>query len=355
MQKKFEDIDDFLEDPSFRNWVFGREGHRSLYWDNWGKNHPEKAPVMLQAKEILLQISDQEEDWDTVRQDEAFNALNKLLDEEISPREEAGLQKGPIVSGHKGNRYYISRWAAMIALIVFAGGGFLWFGNFNPEPTRADGEETWIIRLAERGQKKLIHLPDGSSVALNADTQIKYNKAFGISNREILLNGEAFFEVAKDSLLPFRVNSGDLSTEALGTSFNIRAFEEESLVQVRLMSGKVSVENRREKDGLYDVMYLSPGEEAVLTSQDFKKGKFDPSSAALWKDGILYFDEVPMEEALVTLERWYNVEITPVIVPEEMLVSGEFKRDNLDNVLRSLGYSFGFKYDIDGKRVTIQF
>ena len=172
--------------------------------------------------------------------------------------------------------------------------------------------------------------------------------------REIYLSGEAFFEVASDSLLPFRVHSGDLITTALGTSFNINSYKE-NWVQVQLATGKVRVLNVSAKDQSVD---LVPGEEVVIgKDSQLVKSKFDLNKAFYWKEGVLGFEKVPFQEVVESLERWYAVDINVQNPPAYMLkISGEFKKNTyLKDVLESLGYAYNFKYSIENKVVFIQF
>jgi ferric-dicitrate binding protein FerR (iron transport regulator) len=169
----------------------------------------------------------------------------------------------------------------------------------------------------------------------------------------VYLKGEAFFEVAPDSLLAFKVYSGALVTHALGTAFNIRNYEDMDH-KVQLTSGKVSVLHG---SGPESTIYLDPGQELILGRQGrLVKKDFDANKALLWKEGILHFDKAPFNEVVATLERWYGVQINLKNSPgRSIIVSAEFQKDYLSNVLNSLGYSFGFSYTLHQKKVTIQF
>ncbi len=103
-------------------------------------------------------------------------------------------------------------------------------------------------------------------------------------------------------------------------------------------------------------MFLTPGEEASLSPIDFKKANFDIDKALLWTKGILHFDDAPFDRVVGKLERWYGVDITVSGKSGNLpKVSGEFNRDNLENVLNSLSYSFRFSYEIKGEEVSISF
>jgi len=159
--------------------------------------------------------------------------------------------------------------------------------------------------------------------------------------------------VAPDSLLPFRVISGELITIALGTSFNINAYQEEK-VQVQLASGKVKVYKGKEADQPY---YLIPGEELLVgADQKLFKRKFNLDKAFLWKEGVLSFEQMPFSEVISTLERWYGVEIEVKNKSfQKKKITGEFRDTYHSNVLESLVYAYGFDYKIKNKEVVINF
>lgn len=211
----------------------------------------------------------------------------------------------------------------------------------------------WITKSNPKGQKSKIHLPDGSTVILNAESQIRFKNDFGKADRDIFLNGESFFEVAQDSLLPFRVFSGELVTTALGTSFNINSYDK-NRVNVQLATGQVKVfKEELESESLL----LQPGEEVIMEGHGpMRKRNFDRQTAFLWKDGTLKFTDVSFSEFKITLERWYGVEIRFKGTPSSTIaISGEFKDKYLSNVLESLGFAYGFDFEIAQKKVTITF
>ena len=117
------------------------------------------------------------------------------------------------------------RYAAIGLLVICAGlGGHLLTKVFHGRLVR----KKTILVFAAKGQKASVVLPDGSKVWLNSDSEIKYTNLYGDGERIISLDGEAYFEVAKDSLNRFVVQAGDLAVEALGTSFNVKAYEEDN-------------------------------------------------------------------------------------------------------------------------------
>lgn len=174
--------------------------------------------------------------------------------------------------------------------------------------------ETSTARISERinppGQRSVIDLPDGSRVWLNADSKLSFPENFTEKKREVLLSGEAFFDVAKDSERPFRVVSANVTTTALGTSFNVRAFEDEGAIDVALKSGKIDV--RVYLDDKDSSLLVVPGEVVSYGKEDesFRKGKDKSGKSFSWKEGIIQFDGEDVGEVTRILSRWYGVEFS---------------------------------------------
>ncbi|MCR9015267.1 FecR family protein [Aquiflexum gelatinilyticum] len=212
-----------------------------------------------------------------------------------------------------------------------------------------------IERFTPKGNKKIITLPDGSTVVLNADSKLTYASDF-IQNRTITLEGEGFFDVVRDEEHPFKVITDNIATTALGTSFNIRAYEGNPNIQISLASGKVKVENNIDQN----LLEITPGE-AVYYSEDsntFEKQNVNLSHVLSWKEGILQFEKTPFNLIIEDLERWYGVEIkvTGDKKLPEYKCSGTFKpHEYLSNVLKVLSYSVEFEYKISGNEVTLEF
>ncbi|EON76379.1 putative anti-sigma factor [Lunatimonas lonarensis] len=240
--------------------------------------------------------------------------------------------------------------ASLFLCGVFLVGGTRSFvqSSHSPEPM---AEPEIIVKYNPKGKRTKILLPDSSWVFLNADSYLSYERGFE-NGRVVRLVGEAFFEVAKDSLRPFQVITGRLQTTALGTSFNVTAYADGQGMQVTLATGKVIVEDQV----LNQDQILAPGEAtkvgAALTN--LQKIKTDPVVASSWKDGVLQFDRLPFSEMVLLLERWYGVQIHGPAVWPDHLCSGTFRKNEyLSNVLKALGHSIGFTYSIHGKNVQL--
>jgi len=153
------------------------------------------------------------------------------------------------------------------------------------------------------GKTFLLTMPDGTRVWLNTESQLKYPGTFTGETRTVELEGEAYFEVAKDEKHPFVINSGKMTTTVLGTTFNLRNYKNESPC-ITLIKGRVSV-NANGK-----TMTLTPGHSATISP----KGKLvvaetDTVAATCWKEGLFYFDNIPLKTIMTELGRWYRMNV----------------------------------------------
>lgn len=208
------------------------------------------------------------------------------------------------------------------------------------------------MKLAtENGQKTTIVLSDGTKVSLNSGTTLTYPETFGENVREVELDGEAFFQVERDEARPFTIISGELSTQVLGTSFNINTHGT-SVIKVGVVTGKVKVGNGDEE------VMLTPGLESAykLESRSFLVNKVDVSEINSWMDDRIVFRNLSLDQAFDQLERWYDVEF--IYDTEELInckINGDFNDQRLRSVLQTLGFIYGIQYEIsgDGKKVRI--
>lgn len=211
------------------------------------------------------------------------------------------------------------------------------------------------------GVKQTKVLPDGSTVILNARSVLTFPAEFSEDKREIGLTGEAFFDVAKDSLRPFTVYTGDVSTTALGTSFNINYRPERDVARVSLATGVVQIVMKN-KNGDVKATKLQPGEQLDYDPQvnAFHTSTFDTLETLAWKEGLLYFKKADIEQIVQKLEDWYGVEIaltgnTGKVKSQDWTYTGTFKNQSLENVLIGIGYVKDFSYEIDKKDVKLIF
>lgn len=207
----------------------------------------------------------------------------------------------------------------------------------------------WVEKSVPSGEKLLLTLPDKSKVLVNSNSKIKFPTSFEKDSREVYLVGEAFFEVEKDRERPFFVFTGELTTEVLGTSFNINSRLERT--KIALLEGKVKVKNS------IDEAFLLPGEmvdDGINSSGKLEVTSFIYAKEMAWKDGQIKFQKKPLKAILQQLEDWYGVKFEPEKnINLNRTVTGTFQNDNLDNLLSGLGFTMNFKHTIDNKYVKL--
>ena len=223
----------------------------------------------------------------------------------------------------------------------------------------AETPALYVSVAAAPGVKKTIRLPDGSVITLNSGSKVSFRKGFAGDKREIVLHGEAFFEVAKDSLRPFVVHTGKISTQALGTSFNINYSPCDAATTVALATGVVKVD-KQEQGQKRQVARLAPGQQLSYNrvTQRHAVAPFDVGEALSWRQGVLNFRQDNMEQTIRKLENWYGVEImadTSGLSDVAWNYTGKYDNEPLDRVLEGIGFVKGFTHQRTGNQVKIVF
>lgn len=249
------------------------------------------------------------------------------------------------------------KYAAAIALLVICFWGLFQLnsGKFYREEIPVAEQEAYISKENLAGQKTKLYLPDGSVVYLNSASSIKYLQGFSGKERRVVLRGEAYFEVARNTDKPFVVESFGVETIALGTSFNIKAYSTEEELRVSLVEGKVMVHKR---GGVANGVMLSPGRElhVGLNTDELIETSFDQEEVIGWKDGKLIFKNADFDEVKLSLERWFGFDIEIVgKVPGDWSLSTVYEGQTLKNILIDLQYSKDFAYEIKKQEVIIKF
>lgn len=202
-----------------------------------------------------------------------------------------------------------------------------------------------------RGGQYILVLPDGSKVWLNAASSLKFPTAFTGKERNVSLTGEGYFEVAKNTSMPFHVNTANMKVEVLGTHFNINAYDDERAIQTTLLEGAVRVSSEGAD------AFLKPGQQAVFTKENKRMNVFpnaDIDQAVAWKNGYFQFDRTPLEMVMRRLQRWYDVEIRyEGNVPQKTFWGKIPMNINAAEALKILETS-GVHFHIDGKKIIIK-
>jgi len=221
------------------------------------------------------------------------------------------------------------KYAAIIVIAFVA-------GNLLKPSTPAEPEIRYSEISVPFGQMSQLKLSDGTKIWLNSGTTLRYPEHFASDQRSVTVIGEAYFEVAKMANKPFNVNTADMKVEVLGTSFNVLAYNEDVASSVTLVEGKVVVRNKEGKS----IAQLNPGQMATKnkTEPNIEIRNVKTAFYAAWIDGKIYFDDEPLDQIAVKLERWFNVDI---VFANEQLKSYRFtgtilKNKPVDQIMQAL-------------------
>jgi len=200
-----------------------------------------------------------------------------------------------------------------------------------------------------------VTLPDGSNVWLNHSSSLRYPAVFQGRSRSVELKGESYFEVANNPNVPFIVNAGDLQIKAIGTTFNVMAYPEESKIETSLIDGIVEIQ-KSGKGGEAEIIYKMKPTDMVIYSKNseeiFTKTISDDRYFS-WKDGKLIFTADTMEEVIKKLSRWFNVEIL-IKDPElkDLTFTATFVHETLPQVMELLSFVLPVSYSISDRKET---
>jgi ferric-dicitrate binding protein FerR (iron transport regulator) len=200
-----------------------------------------------------------------------------------------------------------------------------------------------------RGGQYQIVLSDGSKVWLNAASSLRFPAFFTGKERDVELTGEAYFEVTKNTAMPFTVTVNDLHVQVLGTHFNINAYNDETSVKTTLLKGSVRVADHE------SIVNLKPGQQAQLKDNALMViNNVDIEKVISWKTGFFEFDNTDLATIMRQISRWYNVDVRYEGKQFGETFGGRISRElNLSNILSMLETN-GVKFRLEGKKLIVQ-
>lgn len=233
--------------------------------------------------------------------------------------------------------------------VVKLANGKIAYQPLGAESNESDYAVTYNTLSNPRGSKVIdMRLSDGSHVWLNAGSAITYPVAFTGDSRRVELEGEGYFEVARDTKRKFVVTTGSVNTEVLGTHFNINAFKDDDQnVKITLLEGAVKV-NHGQATGL-----LEPGQQALVNDEIQIDANVDVAMVMAWKNGYFQFDKASLQSVMKQLSRWYDVEIVYEGYNRPRTFAGEMERSlSLSGVLKILEKN-KVHFRIEGKKLIV--
>lgn len=323
--------------------------------------HPELAAKMQLMQQAVV-ISD-----GTLSDARKEQMLDQILNNQATIPAPAAVAPTPVRNIHK--RWYLAA-AVLVGLIV---SGSLYF-------FQAQRRIDWSIVQAKPGTRSNVVLPDGTTVTLNAGSELAYPTDFMQSTREVKLSGEGYFQVAKNAGRPFIIHTTTVDVKVLGTAFNLRAYPNESKTETALISGAVEVTVHREKD---NKILLKPGEKVevdnllatVTTTRSNTPAAANTNAApkpairvvplvtdpvdhqvqeTAWLEYKLVFRNETFEQLSAQIERAYNVKI--VFQDERVKMasfSGKVKDESVTELLNILQATKHFNYKTVSGQIII--
>ncbi|GAB3641084.1 FecR family protein [Spirosoma arcticum] len=324
-------------------------------FNDWLSAHPEQQPVVDNLRRFWL-TPDARPANKPLDVAAAYQRLQRRLESEPPPVDETPAR--PLWSVRRW-----SGWAAAASVTLL-------IGVWGWQQLRSSPDALPVVQQTNpKGTRSQIHLADGSTVWLNADSHLSYPKTFTGALREVTLEGEAFFTVTHNPKQPFVVRLATGSVRVLGTSFNIRAYPGDSTVETSVVTGRVAFvpkpvttgqpasASRQLPSTKTDTLFLLPNVRAIQ-SLNRRSVATQPTVAAnqiAWTESKLVFRNTPMGEVAKTLERWYG---TPVSLEGEALrqcpLTGTFQNQSLREVMTLIAMTNRFQYELTPTRVTIK-
>ncbi len=290
----------------------------------WIEANPENQKELVQYKKIWALTSHANEN-----QDKAWIDIAK----------ERNNRKSGLFIDPKWIKY-----AAAILLIFAMGAVFQYLVFDKPFGNPAYLADTRIS--VPSGQMSNVVLPDGTSVQLNSGSTLVYSSNFNSGKRIVSLEGEAFFDVAKDRSHPFFVKTKSLDFKVYGTSFNVQAYSEDQEINTTLVEGSLGVIDKSGKE----FTRLVPGENAkfIDSTNELQVSKVKIDLYTSWKDGLITFRNESLKEIARRIERWYNVEI--IIqnekLADELYMGTIMKNKPVDQILEVFRLTSSLEYKI---------
>jgi transmembrane sensor len=306
------DAGNLAHDVDFIKWVVQEESRDENYDSaikNWLAEYPEKIGLVEEARKIVLAIySERQFHFDDSQEDVLWSRIEQSTHSQRRTRSRSVVP------------YAV---AALVAVIVT---GTLGWKLWSPKNDQFPGAH--YIVFSNKGSKShAVVLEDGSVVVLQAHSTIRYPESFSESERNVYLVGEAFFNVTKDAAKPFSVFANNVVTRVLGTSFNVRAYEDEANVVVAVKTGKVSVFQDSKSvlttDSLQYLngVLLTPNQQITVFKKELRMLKSIVDKPMLvdstMKEDFL-FNDTPIREVFRRLEKAYGVKI---VYEEEILAN----------------------------------
>jgi transmembrane sensor len=279
------------------------------------------------------------------------------------------------------SRPFYKRWVTLIAAAVVVTAIVLIYPLLNTDNKAAREKGSQLNEISIRpGSRTKIQLPDGSQVWINSGSKLTYEGTFSGTNREVHLDGEAYFDVVKDAAHPFIVHTSGIDIKVLGTAFNVKAYKVEPTIEATLIHGSIEVLNKNQPDAprimlkpheklVYNKVLAGDVKELPATATTVKQEP-DASSITIrplaksitdsaiaetaWVYNKLIFEDERFDELVLRMERWYDLKIN---IENDKLknfrISGSFVNETVEEALKELQLLVPFNFSISKNEIKI--
>jgi len=274
----------------------------------------------------------------TLSPDNQKSAFNEIINQINNKKKKKGISVKRIYSI-----------AASILFPVLLG-AFAWFYQWS---NTSNKPELFTEIVAPPKHNSQITLSDGTQVWLSPESKLRYGQNYGRKTRNVILDGEGYFEVAKNQEKPFTVETRQLKVRVLGTSFNLEAYSNETMIRTTLVRGSLQIESELISKGIL----LAPGDRISLdvNSKQLTSEKVNTEIYRLVKDGMIIFKRNTLAEVCRKLERWFMI---PVELKgndnQDLLFTAKFQDEPLEKILRILNLTIPINYQIMNDKIVIK-
>lgn len=311
--REFKAIEEVIADELFQAWYFKTDDLHGRQWTEWLKENPQYGNLVTESIAIMDDLVMQEKEISSEQSEEAFLRLQKSI-----------IGKRNVGSYSKMKGWWLPAAAAIILLLV----GLTFWSATNKKKALESAY----------GRVMNYSLPDGSEVTLNSNSKVLINKEWKNTDREIWLQGEAFFKVQKlPSKNKFVVHTQNMDIIVTGTQFNVISREEET--SILLTEGSVTILT---KDG--KKVNMKPGEFVKIENNKPAKKTIDQESVLAWKQLKISFENTPMNQVAKIISTHYGVKVQ---LSDEAIgqkkISGIMPNDSMDILINALEATGEFK------------
>ena len=337
MNNSINTIEDLVTDEYFIQWVKNPTDESNAYWNAWLSKNPGKEPLLKEARQIVSMMNFKETQAPEGKFLEIWEKISDAADGKIFDISDGAAES---------KRRHIGIWYKIAAAFLVATAAIAYVLVSRPN--------TIMVQTAF-GESRALFLPDSTKVTLNANSTLRYTSDFNDKNREVWLDGEAFFAVVhKKDNQNFRVHTGELQVEVLGTRFNVNTRRGRS--KVVLEEGKVKLDipdgDKRSE------LIMEPGElvEVSKETKQVEKKKVEVSNYSSWRMNKLVFVATPLEEIAQLLEDNYGFKVR---FKDEALKTQQFTGsadvDDLRELVDKLNKVFDMNIQQEGNDVIFQY